>query len=119
MIRKMTRKGQIQGPLGYSVTTPRPISPAEGTTTPSAQATQRQNPYLGSVPSKNTGTRIELSLRSAMERGLRYNLGLIEANQASADVRAERLRALSALLPQLEARGRQGYDSLSFKEIGL
>src|SRR5713101_760462 len=119
MIRKMARKGQTQGPLGYSVTTPRPISPAEGTTTPSAQATQRQNPYLGSVPSKNTGTRIELSPRSAMERGLRYNLGLIEANQASADVRAERLRALSALLPQLEARARQGYENLSYKEIGL
>src|SRR3984893_2328027 len=111
--------GQTTGPLEYSVATPRPISPSEGTTTPSAQATQRQNPYLGSVPSKNTGTRIELSLRSAIERGLRYNLGLIEANQASADVRAERLRALSALLPQLEARARQGYENLSYKEIGL
>src|SRR5438552_7182679 len=71
--------GQTPGPLGYSVATPRPISPAEGTTTPSAQATQRQNPYLGSVPSKNTGARIELSLKGAIERGLRYNLGLIEA----------------------------------------
>jgi len=86
--------GQTQGPLGYSVATPRPISPAEGTTNPSAQATQRQNPYLGSVPSKNTGIRIELSLKGAIERGLRYNLGLVESNQASADVRAERLRAL-------------------------
>ena len=111
--------GQSQDPLGYSIATPRPISPAEGTTTPSAQAAQRQNPYLGSVPSKNTGTRIELSLKSAIERGLRYNLGLIEASQASADVRAERLRALSALLPQLEARARQGYENLSYKEIGL
>jgi hypothetical protein len=52
--------GQSLNPLGYSVTTPRPISPAEGTTTPSAQATQRQNPHLGSVPSKNTETKIEL-----------------------------------------------------------
>src|SRR5216684_1294199 len=111
--------GQTQGPLGYSVATPRPISPAEGTTNPSAQATQRQNPYLGSVPSKNTGTRIELSLKGALERGLRYNLGLIESNQASADVRAERLRALSALLPQLSAQGRQGYENISFREIGL
>src|SRR5260370_29247303 len=81
--------GQTLGPLEYSVATPRPISPAEGTTNPSAQATQRQNPYLGSVPSKDTGTRIEFSLKSAIERGLRYNLGLIETNQASADVRAE------------------------------
>jgi hypothetical protein len=91
--------GQAAGPLGYSVATPRPISPAEGTTTPSAQAAQKQNPYLGSVPVRNTRTRIELSLSAAIERGLRYNLGLVETNQASADVHAERLRALSALLP--------------------
>src|ERR1700730_5191248 len=111
--------GQTPDTLGYSVATPRPISPAEGTTNPSAQATQSQNPYLGSLTSKNTGTRIELSLKGALDRGLRYNLGLIESNQASADVRAERLRALSALLPQLAAQGRQGYENLSFKEIGL
>ena len=111
--------GQTPNPLDYSITTPRPISPAEGTTTPSAQATQSQNPYLGSVPSKNTGTRIELSLKGAIERGLRYNLGLIESQQSSADVRAERLRALSALLPQLSADARQGYENLSFKELGI
>src|SRR5579863_6162082 len=111
--------GQGINPLGYSVATPRPISPADGTTTPSAQATQRQNPYLGSVPSKNTGTKIELSLKGAIERGLHYNLGLVEASQASADMRAERMRALSALLPQLSADARQGYENLSYKEIGL
>jgi outer membrane protein TolC len=111
--------GQGLNPLGYSVATPRPISPADGTTTPSAQATQRQNPYLGSVPSKNTGTKIELSLRGAIEKGLRYNLGLVEASQASADVRADRMRALSALLPQLSADALQGYQNLSYKEIGL
>jgi outer membrane protein TolC len=71
------------------------------------------------VPSKNTGTKIELSLKSAIERGLHYNLGLVEASQASADVRAERMRALSALLPQLSADARQGYENLSYKEIGL
>lgn len=111
--------GQSVNPLGYSVVTPRPISPADGSTTPSAQATQRQNPFLGSVPSPNTGTRIELSLKEAMERGLRYNLGLVEAQQASADVRAQRLRALSALLPQLSADARQGYENLSYREIGV
>jgi outer membrane protein TolC len=111
--------GQSFDPLGYSVATPRPISPAEGTTNPSAQATQRQNPYLGSAPSKNTGTKLALSLQGAIERGLRYNLGLIETNQASADVRAARLRALSALLPQLSAEAHQGYENLNYKEIGL
>jgi hypothetical protein len=34
------------------------------------------------VPSKNTGTKIELSL-AAIQLGLRYNFGIVEANQAS------------------------------------
>jgi len=60
----------------YSITTPKPISLAEGTTNPSdAQATQRQNPDLGSVPEKPTGTTIRLFLQDAIACGLRYNLG--------------------------------------------
>src|SRR5580704_2330438 len=119
MAAGLVATGQTPGALGYSIATPRPINPAEGTTNPSAQATQSQNPYLGSVPSRNTGARIELSFKDALNRGLRYNLGLIETNQARADVRAERLRALSALLPQLASDGRLGYENLSYKEIGL
>ncbi len=71
------------------------------------------------MPSKATGTTIQLSLQDAIGRGLRYNLGIVESNQGAADVRAARLRTLSALLPQLEARGKQGFDDISFKEIGL
>lgn len=103
----------------YSIATPKPISPAEGTTTPSAQAAQRQNPYLGSVPAQATGTTIRFSLQDAIARGLRYNLGLVESNHASADVHADRLRALSALLPQVSANARQAYESISYQEIGL
>jgi len=106
-------------PLGYSVPTPRPINPAESTTNPSAQETQRQNPYLGSVPQPSTGTLLRLSLAGAIERGLRYNLGLVESEHASADVHGDRLRALAALLPDLTANARQVYENLSFKEIGL
>jgi len=119
MAAMLTASAQSADPFGYSIVTPRPISPAEGTTTPNAQETQRQNPYLGSVPAKNTGATIEMSLQDAIRRGLRYNLGVVESAQASADVRAERLRALSALLPQLTAAARQGYDNISLKEIGL
>ena len=103
----------------YSIATPKPISPADGTTTPSAQALQRQNPYLGSVPEQATGAALKLSLQDAITRGLRYNLGLVESEHGSADVHAERLRALSALLPQISARATQGYESVSLKEIGL
>src|SRR5262249_41042024 len=103
----------------YSITTPKPISPAEGTTNPSAQAIQRQNPYLGSVPEKSTGTTLQISLQDAISRGLRYNLGLVESEHASSDVRAERLRALSALLPQVSAKVTQAFESISYQEIGL
>src|SRR5260370_19363247 len=93
---------------GSSISTPRPINPAAGTTNPSTLATQGQNPYLGSTPSgKATDEVIPLTLRAAIERGLRYNLGLIESNQSSAEGRAQRLRALSALLPDLSVRGEQ------------
>lgn len=103
----------------YSISTPKPISPVEGTTTPSARATQQQNPYLGSVPATSTGTTIRLSLQDALARGLRYNLGLVESEHASSDVRAERLRALSTLLPQVSATARQAYENISYQEIGL
>src|SRR3981081_2567607 len=119
IVTSLSAWGQTPNPLGYSVATPRPINPAEGTTNPSAQATQRQNPYLGSVPQKSTGTMLKLSLAGAIERGLHYNLGLIESEHASADVHGDRLRALAALLPELTANAHQGYENLSFKEIGI
>lgn len=108
-----------QSPLDYSVATPRPINPAEGTTNPGALATQRQNPYLGSVPAPATTETLRLTLQDVIARGLRFNLRLIESNEAGADTRALRLRALSALLPQISANGKQAYEALSFKEIGL
>src|SRR5260370_38110058 len=87
---------------GSSISTPRPINPAASTTNPSALATQGQNPYLGSTPAgKVTDQVLSLSLREAVERGLRYNLGLIESSQGAAEVRAQRLRPLSPLLPNL------------------
>jgi outer membrane protein TolC len=108
------------GALGYSIVTPHPINPAESTTNPSAQATQSQNPYLGSVPTgQATSETLRLSLREIVERGLRYNLGLVESNQSGAEARAARLRALAALLPQISGQGRQVYADLSLKEIGL
>jgi outer membrane protein TolC len=106
-------------PSGYSIPTPRPINPAENTTNPGVQATQRQNPYLGSIPEKATGGVLRLSLQGAIALGLHHNLGLVESNQVSVDVRADRLRALSALLPQISANGRVAYEDISYKEIGL
>ena len=71
------------------------------------------------MPAKSTGTTITLSLQDAIARGLRYNLGLVESEHASADIHADRLRALSALVPQISANDRAAYESISYQEIGL
>jgi outer membrane protein TolC len=43
----------------------------------------------------------------------------VESDRAAADVHAERLRALAALLPQLSASARQVFDSVNFLELGV
>ena len=103
-----------------SVNTPRPINPATDTTNPSARATQNLNPYLGSTPNgEATKEELHLSLEDAIGRGLRYNLGLIDSQQASSDAHAQREHALAALLPQISARAQQTYQQFSLKSINL
>ncbi|HTP34435.1 MAG TPA: TolC family protein [Candidatus Acidoferrales bacterium] len=58
-------------------------------------------------------------MQDAIAHGLRYNLGLVESEHAASDVRAERLRALSALLPQISATATQAFENISYQEIGL
>jgi hypothetical protein len=103
-----------------SVTTPRPINPSADTTNPSARATQTLNPYLSSTPEGKVidGER-KLSLDDAVARGLRFNLGLIDSEQADASVRAQREHALAVLLPQISARAQQSYQQLSYKALNI
>lgn len=111
--------GGATAPFG-SINTPRPINPAAGTTNPSARATQDLNPYLGSTPHGSaTKDTLHLSLEDAIARGLQYNLGLIDSQQASADARAQREHALAALLPQISARADQTYQQLSYRQLDI
>lgn len=93
-----------------SIPTPRPLDPSTNSTNPSTSATQAQNPFLGSVTIAplEPGVRM-LSLGDAVQLALRANLGLIDARQATATARAERLRVLSELLPQLNAMATEHY----------
>jgi len=66
----------------------------------------------GSVPTgEATGDTLALSLKDAIERGLKYNIGLVLSGEDSRTARAERLRALRDLLPdvysKLSATGQQ------------
>src|SRR5438034_6530216 len=70
-----------------------------------SSAGQTRSPFLGSVPTgQATGTTLELSLKDALERALKYNLGVIESSQNNRAAQAARLRSLNGLLPNLSAR---------------
>jgi outer membrane protein TolC len=59
----------------------------------------------GSVPTGNaTPEAIPLTLLDAIQRGVQYNFAVVGAAEDARAVRAERLRTLSQLLPDLSAR---------------
>jgi outer membrane protein TolC len=71
-------------------------------------AAGNQSPYSGSVSSaKLKAGVLDLSVDDAIDRGLKYNLGIVLSGQATAQAKAARLKALSALLPQLEGSLRE------------
>lgn len=93
-----------------TIATPRPLDPSTNSTNPSTSATQAQNPFLGSVTivPLQPGVRM-ISLDDAVKFALRANLGLIDSTQASNTARAERMAALSQLLPHLDAMATEHY----------
>jgi len=71
-------------------------------------AAGNQSPYSGSVPSdKLKAGVLDLSVDDAIDRGLKYNLGIVLSGQATAQAKAARLEALSALLPQINGSLRE------------
>ena len=65
------------------------------------QVIQRnQDPFAGSLPQgKALPEVVDLSIEDALDRGLKYNLGLYLSDRVTEQTRAARLRALSNLLP--------------------
>ena len=103
-----------------SIATPRTINPAANSTTPSSLAGQQQNPFLGSVPTGTVSNEpTALSLSDAISRGLRYNLGVLDNQASLRQARAQRLRALSAMVPSISALLQQNVDDLNHVAIGL
>ena len=81
---------------------------------------QAQSPFAGSVPTgQATGTTLDLSLREALERALKYNLAGIESSQDTRIARAVRLRNLNALLPNLTARISAELQQIDLKSAGF
>lgn len=62
-----------------------------------------QNPFLGSTPQRAVPGVLALSLQDALQRGLRYNLGLLLSNQSQRQAEGARLSERSRLLPNVTA----------------
>jgi outer membrane protein TolC len=89
---------------------------------PSAeQVIQRsQDPYSGSIPQgKATPEIIELTIEDALDRGLKYNLGLYLSERATDQSRAAHLQALSKLMPVINGSFGEEVEKLNLKALGL
>lgn len=74
----------------------------------------------GSVPSgPATAEVLHLSLRDAIQRGLRFNLAEIQSGQDVRIARGERFIALSKLLPQVSADASEEIQQLDLSSLGL
>ena len=92
------------------------------TSLPSAeQVIQRaQDPYLGSIPQgQATKEVIDLTVQDALERGLKYNLGLYFSERATEQTRAERLRALANLMPVVNSAVTEEAQKINLKAFGF
>lgn len=92
------------------------------TSLPSAeQVIQRvQDPYSSSIPQgKATNEVIELSIEDALDRGLKYNLGIYLSQRATDQTRASRLRALSDLMPVINGSFTEEEQKINLKAFGF
>jgi multidrug efflux pump subunit AcrA (membrane-fusion protein) len=78
------------------------------------------SPNAGSVPSGTaTNQVLRLTLNQAINRAMRYNLGVIESDENTRAARGQRLLALSYLLPQVSAGIHENVDQVNFTALGL
>ncbi|MDE3178382.1 MAG: TolC family protein [Acidobacteriota bacterium] len=79
-----------------------------------------QNPFTGSVPSgKATTEVVPLSLKDAIERSLKYNLGILLSEQSTAEARGARWVALGHLLPQLNGGVTESRQEINLEALGF
>lgn len=79
-----------------------------------------QNPFLGSAATdKLVPGSIPVTLLDAIDRGLRYNLGLYTTQVAQSTVTGARLKALGDLLPNLNARATESIQQTNLATFGL
>jgi outer membrane protein TolC len=78
------------------------------------------NPFSGSVPAAAVQPGVlDLTVQDAIDRGLRYNLGIFLSSQDSAQAKAAHLKELSNLLPQINGSLRESETKVNLVAEGL
>ncbi len=86
--------------------------------TPPPQTGDRS--FQGSVPQGQASSiPVALTLGDAIGRGLKANLGLLTNEQSSREIRAQRLRALSTLLPRLNGQVNAVEQQINLQAVGF
>ena len=81
---------------------------------------QPQNPYSGSVPAgKATGDVVPLSLKDAIARGLKQNLGLLLTNEGITSARGQYWKDRSGLLPNLSTSTSFSDEQINLSTVGF
>jgi len=114
----LCRTGVAQ--TGFSTTIPSPTSPYSSGDANGVIQSIQQGPYSGSVPEgKATGTVLPLSLKDAIDRGLRNNLGILLESDSVLATHGEKWKELSSLLPNLNASANQSVEQIDLAALGF
>ena len=88
--------------------------------TPNIFDSSQQNPFQGSAyTDKLVPGSVPVTLLDAIDRGLKYNLGLYTSQVSQETVAGARLRALSDILPNLNARASEVIQQINLATFGL
>jgi outer membrane protein TolC len=110
--------------IGVAFATPAllvPTTSAQQTSTPGEPipGTTGTSPFSGSVPDKLTPGVLPVSLRDAIDRGLKHNLGALLSSADIGSARGQRWQQLSLLLPNVSAGPYIDESKISLGELGL
>jgi len=107
--------GQATSPSGDGRATQYVITLSQGTA-----GFQPQNPFSGSVPAGNaTSNVLPLSLKDAIDRGLKQNLGLLLTSEGIPSARGQWWKDLSQLLPNVTTSTSVSAQQINLRTVGF
>jgi outer membrane protein TolC len=100
--------------LAQTQTSPGPSAPGEA-----IPGTGGVSKFAGSVPAKLVPGVLSLSLRDAIDRGLKQNLGVLLSSAEIRSAQGQRWEQLSALLPHVTAAPYVADSKINLSELGF